>query len=687
MLAAGDRSVQVHSCHGPARQIDVLREVLLGLLADDPTLEPRDIVVMCPDIETYAPLIVADFGLGETAGDSHPAHRLRVRLADRALTADQPAARCGRRIARPSPAAAPPPPEVLNLAQAAPVRARFGFTDDDLDNITDWVREVRNPVGLRQTAPQAVRARPHRPQHLAFRDRPDPDRGRDVRRFPGLAGHRAAARRRRQQPGRTGGSARRIRRPAAVTPPKPSPAPSPLTEWIDALTDGVAQLTRVDAGDAWQDGQLQREFADVLAQAGSRANTRCGCPTCAPCWPGIWPGGPTRANFRTGTLTVCTMVPMRSVPHRVVCLVGLDDGVFPRLGVVDGDDVLARRPMTGERDIRSEDRQLLLDAICAATETLVITYTGADEHTGHPRPPAVPLAELLDALDQTTGTPVRERIVTDHPLQPFDVQATSHPGALVPGQPFTFDPTALAAARGRRRRRGTEPPHFFTGPLPPPPAGDVALADLLAFFKRPGQGVLPRAGLHAAVGCRRVEDAMPVEIDNLEEWTVGDRMLRDMLRGMHPDRPPHTPSGGAAPCRRGGSAVRKAQGHPRLGAPSWPQAALRAPPGRADAYDVDIDLGGGRRLTGTVTPVFGERTVSVTYSKLGGKHVLQSWIRLVALAASSPDATGPRCASGGARAATASRRGCSARPGAASTCCETWWRSTTRADASHCRCR
>ena len=93
------------------------------------------------------------------------------------------------------------------------------------------------------------------------------------------------------------------------------------------------------------------------------------------------------------------MVPMRSVPHRVVCLVGLDDGVFPRLGVVDGDDALARDPMTGERDIRSEDRQLLLDAIGAATEKLVITYTGSNEQSGQPRPPAVPLMELLDALD------------------------------------------------------------------------------------------------------------------------------------------------------------------------------------------------------------------------------------------------------------------------------------------------
>lgn len=72
--------MRVHACHGPARQIDVLRDVLLGALADDPTLEPRDILVMCPDIDTFAPLIVAGFGLGESDGhgDGHPAQRLRL---------------------------------------------------------------------------------------------------------------------------------------------------------------------------------------------------------------------------------------------------------------------------------------------------------------------------------------------------------------------------------------------------------------------------------------------------------------------------------------------------------------------------------------------------------------------------------------------------------------------------------
>ena len=179
----------------------------------------------------------------------------------------------------------------------------------------------------------------------------------------------------------------------------------PLTEWLDALRDGVDMLTRVGATDLWQTAQLQREFSKVLTEAGTRADTALRLTDVRSMLAGHLAGRPTRANFRTGTLTVCTMVPMRSVPHRVVCLLGLDDGVFPRLDLVDGDDALARRPMTGERDIRSEDRQLLLDAILAATETLVVTYTGTDEHTGAHRPPAVPLMELLDALDKTT--PIR----------------------------------------------------------------------------------------------------------------------------------------------------------------------------------------------------------------------------------------------------------------------------------------
>ncbi len=629
-LAPDDRSVQVHSCHGPARQIDVLREVLLGLLEDDPTLEPRDILVMCPDIETYAPLIVAGFGLGELAGESHPAHRLRVRLADRSPAQTNPLLGVATELLGIAGTRATAT-QVLNLAQAPPVRARFGFTDDDLDAISAWVRESgirwgfdkqhRQLYGLDHIIHNTWRFGLDRIlTGVAMSDDSQAWLGTALP-LDDVSSNKVEL---------AGRLAEYVSRLETVV--DSLDGPRPLTEWIDALTDGVAALTRVGISDAWQPGQLHREFAKVLDDAGSRASLILRLPDARALLAGHLAGRPTRANFRTGTLTVCTMVPMRSVPHRVVCLVGLDDGVFPRLSRADGDDALARVPMTSERDIRSEDRQLLLDAICAATETLVITYTGADEHTGHPRPPAVPLAEVLDALDQTTSKPVRKRVVVHHPLQPFDIRNVTL-DELVPGQPFTFDPTALVAAEAAAGDRHPTRP-FFADPLPEPPHDDVALANLLTFFKDPVKGFFRALDYVLPSEVEDLKDEMPVEIDNLEEWTVGDRMLRDMLRGMHPDTAANAEwrRGTLPPGRLG---MRKAK-EIRDQAADLARAALQHRQADSDAFDIDIDLGVGRRLTGTVTPVFGERMVSVTYSKLGGKHLMESWIPLLALSAGMP---------------------------------------------------
>jgi exodeoxyribonuclease V gamma subunit len=443
---------------------------------------------------------------------AHPAHRLRVRLADRSLiqtnpllgVASQLLSMAGSRVTA---------SEVLNLAQAAPVRSRFGLTDDDLESITRWVRQAnirwgfdqehRKPFGVdfvhntwrfgidRVLAGVALSDDSHAwigstlPLDDVSSNRVE------------LAGKLAEYVDRLQ---RTVDSLNGAR---------------PLDDWLTALADGIGLLAKVDDNDAWQTSQMQREFADVLATAGPRATTIMRLPDIRALLGRHLAGRPTRANFRTGTLTVCTMVPMRSVPHRVVCLVGLDDGVFPRLGIVDGDDVLARNPMTGERDIRSEDRQLLLDAIGAATERLVITYTGANEYSGQDRPPAVPLAELLDTLDMTTTERVRNRLVVKHPLQPFDIRNVI-PGKLIPAEPFTFDSTVLRAAEASSGQRKEQPP-FITGPLPPVPADDVVLEDLVAFFKDPVKGFFRALDYTLPWDVDGVEDAMPVDINALEE--------------------------------------------------------------------------------------------------------------------------------------------------------------------------
>lgn len=629
VLAAADRSVQVHSCHGPARQVDVLREVLLGLLADEPTLQPRDIIVMCPDIETFAPLIVAGFGLGQLAGENHPAHLLRVQLADRAPIQTNPllgvaAALLDISDSRVTASA------VLNLAQAAPVRARFAFTDDDLETITGWVRSAnirwsfdaahREPYGLARIQHNTWRFGLDRIlTGVAMSD--------DSRAWLDTAlplddvGSNQV-----ELAGRLAEFIDRLQSAAdALTGARP------LSEWITTLLDGVAALTRVSADDGWQAGQLNRELTEVLRQADARADTALRLPDVRALLSRQLAGRPTRANFRTGGLTVCTLVPMRSVPHRVVCLVGLDDGIFPRVAHVNGDDALARRPRTGERDVRSQDRQLLLDAVCAATETLVITYTGADEHSGKPQPPAVPLAELLDALDATTGEPVRDRVVVEQPLQPFDIRNVT-PGALGTPGPFTFDPTARTAAEAATGKR-SEPPELFSAILTPP-VGEVELAELLAFFKDPIKGFFRALDYTLPWDVDSVEDAMPVEIDSLASWGVGDRMLTDMLSGMHPDEAANAEwrRGTLPPGRLGMRTACEIRDQARTLA----QAALPHRRGDPAAYDVDIDLGGGRRLTGTVAGVYGTRTVSITYSKLAAKHILQEWISLQALAAAHP---------------------------------------------------
>jgi len=653
VLAEDDRTVQVHACHGASRQIDVLREVLAGLLEDDPALEPRDILVMCPDIEAYAPLIQAGFGLADVAGtgkDKHPAHQLRVRLADRALTATNPLLTlagvlvelAGGRVTA---------SDVLDLASAEAVRRRFGFTDDDLAKLSSWVGQsgIRWGLdgdhrgsygldlgdntwsaGLDRVLLGAVMAEDEQ-RHLGGSLPVDGVSSGDI----DLAG-------------RLGEYVDRLH--AFVDEAKRA---STIAAWTAALSTAVHRLATVTPRDAWQVAQFDRELARMADAATGLANP-AGTPLVLADVRNLLAhrlgGRPTRANFRTGTLTVCTMVPMRSVPHRVVCLVGLDDGVFPRTTSVDGDDVLARRPMTGERDVRSEDRQLLLDAILAAKDRLVVTYTGANEHTGAERPPAVPLGELLDALDETAVVPagattVRERVVVRHPLQPFDTRNLT-PGALGGDTAFSFDTAALAGAQAARRPR-VEVGRLVTEPLPPPePLDDVALSDLQDFVVHPVRAFLrSRLGVTSPLEAEETLDRVPITLDGLEKWEVGDRLLADALDGADPATAMFAEQlrGLLPPGDLGVRTLREVVENLRpLVVAARPLRGIverdhrNGLDGRR-TLDVDVDLGGGRRLTGTVSSVFGNRLVTVSYSRLSAKHRLRAWVDMLALSAGLPD--------------------------------------------------
>ncbi|WP_203337499.1 exodeoxyribonuclease V subunit gamma [Nocardioides limicola] len=643
-LAEDDRSVQVHACHGPARQVEVLREVLVGLMQDQPDLEPRDIVVMCPDIESYAPLIQSAFGLAPADTDGwagHPGHRLRLRLADRSLRATNPLLAVAGHLLTLA-AGRATAAEVLDLAGAAPCRMRFSFDDDGLERLHDWVDRAAVRWGLsaeltltryglgqyggntfaagleRILAGVALSDDERRPLGRAV---PVDDIGSDEL---DLAGDFAEF-------------LDRLERCLAALAQSRS-----VADWLAALRDGVRALTRVAAADAWQLPQLERELAGIGAAA-QNAPTELSLPDVRAMLEQRLAGRPTRANFRTGAITVATLTPMRSIPHRVVCLLGLDDQVFPRGTLADGDDVLLRRPMTGERDRRGEDRQLLLDAILAAREHLVVTYSGADERSGAERPPAVPLAELLAALDRTTADPVAGRVLTRHPLQAHDRRNFA-------GRSFDAAARDGAAAAAAER---TPPPELLAAPLTALPAADVTVEELRAFLTHPVRTFFKeRLDVGAPLTHNELPDAIPIELDHLATWQIGDRLLAELLAGGEPgalltlEQLRGTLPPGALAAATLEPLVRDCQA-------LW-QASARFRSAQPATIDVDVDLGGGRRLIGTVAGVHDVTVLSMRWGRVKAAQRLGLWVDLLALAASRPDTAWLGCAVGkaGGRSAT-----------------------------------
>ncbi|KQY59849.1 hypothetical protein ASD11_10010 [Aeromicrobium sp. Root495] len=633
-VAADDRSVQVHACHGAARQVDVLREVVLGLLEDDPTLEPRDVLVMCPDVETFAPLVQAAFGLDDVEGVEHPGHQLRVRLADRATGSVNPVAEVLQRLVSIAAGGRTSATEVLDLLSLAPVRHRFALSDDDLDQLGTWVTttgvrwgvdaQARSRWGLGGLAQNTWAAGLDR---LALSVATEPGRPGEGSRLGGVLPVDDLGSSVVELVGRVTEATSRLGRVLDA-----ASRPLDLSQWVALLTEAVQALTSTPARESWQVDQVVRALAGLVAdQSSGRPGGTLGVVEVEAVLAHLLAPRPTRTSFRTGSLTVCTMVPMRSVPHRVVCLLGLESDTFPRTPTPLGDDVLARHPLVGERDAAAEDRQLFLDAILSATEHLVITYTGASEHTGRELPPATPVGELLDQLARTAPSlDVRHHVVTRHPLQSFDARSFT-PGAVLGPGPFSFDTAALAGARTTQRPPEPAPP-FLAAPVPPRSTEVVTLDQLRGLVAHPVRSFVREVlGVTLQREAEPVSDAIPLGLDHLQQWQLNAEILDEVLGGV-------TGHEAEADARRSGVLPPGALADEVLRSARETISGIYAvaDPWRTDearSVDVDLALPDGRRLVGTVSGQHEGHGLVVTPSRIGPKHLAAAWIDVLALAA------------------------------------------------------
>ena len=525
LCAPDDRSLQVNSCHGPLREMEVLYDNLLAMFDEMHDLEPRQIVVMIPDIETYAPYIAAVFG---TQSGGRPA--IPFTVADRSQRSENQVISTFLRILG-LPATRFGVNQILELLESPPVLARFNITADELETIREWLRtsgvrwgfdaEQRVALGAPAYEDFSWQAALNR-LFLGYAMTSDDERiFNGILPFEGLEGRTATT---------LGKLAEFLH--VAHNSSHTLTRRHTLQEWADALSAialGLMLPSDSEKGLATIFNALQilRETQQI-----SGFSTPISLAAMQDCLSGLLDNAGGGYGFLGGRVTFCAMLPMRSIPFRVVCMAGMNDGVFPRTKRQPAFSLMAGRRQRGDRSLRDEDRYLFLETIMAAGERLYISYTGQSDRDNSVLPPSVVVSELLDYVqggfttDKTDDMP--PQVLVKHRLQAFsaDYFSDSKPSML-----FSYSPeyqTALQAGQisGRPARL------FITAPLADDPEllQHIDLTDLKRFLAKPAATFLNR---RLGIRPHRIGDEMderePFALDSLTAYGLRQELVQRTL--------------------------------------------------------------------------------------------------------------------------------------------------------------
>ncbi|TAL39036.1 MAG: exodeoxyribonuclease V subunit gamma [Spirochaetes bacterium] len=525
--APDDRSVIVNSCHSAMREVQVLRDALLEMFERCAGLEPRDVLVMTPDIEEYAPFIGAVLG-DDTAGD----RAIPFTIADRGI-------RKARRfidsfftffdfLHKRFEASA-----VLDFLEFEDVRSRFGIEEHDIP----LLRDLAEGSGVRWGRDAGWRKREGFPEFHEHSWRFGIERlllgvampGREERIFRGILPCDTIEGSGAQVLGRFIDFCETLFQAVDTLDTART-----LSGWKEALT-GILDRLFLAGEDARDDEAMLRSAVARLSLIGER--TGYGDILDARVVV-AWLLGAVGESFDSGGflgggVTFSAMLPMRSIPFRVICLIGMNDGAFPRAVRAPAFDLVSRAPRPGDRSIRDEDRYTFLETLLSARETLYISYVGQSSRDNSEIPPSVCVSELLDYIDAAftgPGKGAREWLVNRHPLQPFSARYFS-------GRDRLFSYSAMQGETCRARARAASPGVFLHGKLPSvrPVKGEIALEQFLDFFENPSRWFLTqRLGVNIPLVEEAVSDEEPMFPSNLDDYRARATLIRGALAGRDP---------------------------------------------------------------------------------------------------------------------------------------------------------
>ncbi len=651
----GDRSIQFHSCFGPMREIQVARDSILHLLNDPETgLTEEDVLVVCPGLERLAPVIEAAFGPPATAmldaGEASAGPKLRYRIADRSIRTANPvlgatsamlALVSGRFEFG----------EVLDFISLAPVRERFGLDDADLGTLVDWATDTNVRWGLDPGhradfgVPDAVFGNTWQ----AALDRlllgtATSDGGLRLA-IGGIAPY-----------GVDGGDADVLGALAFIVAQLASLAernshgagsdPRPtLEEWIGTLRAACNDLMRAPNQALWQFDALHRVLDSLLEDAGEASED----PACGfdlldlrRLVDAHLDDEPGRPDFFRGGVTVTSMTPLRWVPFRVVCILGLDQE-FVSSTAPDAADLMAVAPQMGDPDPRAESRQSLLEAVLAAGDHLVVVRDGRDVRSNHVVPRVVPAAELFDAVvglapSGEQRTRLESRLEVTHPRHPFDERCLVE-GGLMEGVVWSFDPSDLLGAE-LRRVRPTRREAFMTEGLHVEHDDVIQLSDLHSFLADPVDWFLRRSlDVSLPRSTEEVEAVLPVSLNGLELHKLGQDILDCRAKGVTDDtwRVVQRAKGTLPP------GVLEAKTVDELIAEidemEHEAVARGLVPGDPQCEDVDVALPNGSRIVGSIPLSLGGGACGpgrVQFTRPKSTDRLDAWLDLMVLVAHDP---------------------------------------------------
>lgn len=529
IIPADDRSLQIHSCHGPLREMEILYDNLLAMFDELPGLEPRQIVVMIPDIESYAPYISAVFG--NRTGGRPP---LPYSIADRSVRRESPfvdsflslldfsSGRFGIN-------------EVLNVLEIPSVATRFDISADELAQIRAWLHQS----GIRWGLDAGHRVELGFPEFEDYSWRSGLDRlflgyalepdgagtFHGILPCPGIEGRQAIPL------GKLAEFIDRLRRLHLDFAKRHT-----LQQWADLLSDTAGAMLEADDLDPGGPTAVAKAINSLReAQVSFGFMQPLGLEAVRDWLKQRLTQGGGGYGFMGGGITFCAMLPMRSIPMRVVCLAGMNDGQFPRTSRQPGFSLMSGTRRRGDRSLRDEDRYLFLEALMSAGERLCISYNGQSDRDNSIIPPSVLVAELLDYVEN--GFVRRQgdrppRILYRHRLQGF---SSAYFETAADSGLFSYDQESFAALESQRLS-GRSKRDFISGALPAEPSLSerTDIRQLRRFLLNPAAAFLEqRMKIFPFNPAEEPDEREPFAVEGLSGYSLSQELVSQILHGAN----------------------------------------------------------------------------------------------------------------------------------------------------------